>query len=161
MALNLFGLTVEKVRSHHFPQADAWTASSRPSETAVGETLDEEAALMAGKLALELVDASAITLDSDAYKLCRKILRMQVASVVAKDMLGLDPAIAKAWDTAVDKFYVDLDEGGASFLGDGATASGTSDADGPTSHASVYGLTLDVAADMSSVVPSLRMDDET
>lgn len=159
MALSIFGLTVEKVRAHHFPQADAWTASSRPTEATVTETIDEEAALMAGKLALELVSASSITVDSDAYKLCRKVLRMQVASVVAKDMLGLNPAIAKAWDSVVAKFYEDLDEGGASFLGSGATASGNSDADGPTSHVSVYALeTLD-AADMSSAAPPLRMDD--
>lgn len=161
MASNLFGLTVDAVRAHHFPQADAWTAGSRPSEATVLETIGEEAALMAGKLALELVDASGITTDSSAYKLCRKMLRMQVASVVAKDMLGLDPAVAKAWDAVLARFYEDLADGGASYLGDGATASGNSDPDGPTSHISTYNLTPDAAADMSSVVPRLRMDDNT
>lgn len=161
MPSNLFGLTVDAVRKHHFPQADVWTAGSRPSEAAVSEVIDEEAALLAGKLALELVDASGITTDSSAYKLCRKMLRMQVASVIARDMLGLDPEIAKAWDRVLAKFYEDLADGGASYLGDGATASGTSDPDGPTSHISTYNLTPDVAEDMSSVVPRLRMDDNT
>jgi hypothetical protein len=160
MALNLFGLTVDSVRAHHFPQADAWTATSRPSEATVTETIDEEAALMAGKLALELVNAFAITTDSDAYKLCRKILRMQVAVVVARDMTGADPALATRLETTVTKFYEDLDEGGASFLGSGATASGTSDADGPTSHVSVFNLETLSSDDMSSAAPVLRMDDD-
>lgn len=159
-ALNIFGLTAEAVRAHHFPNADAWVASSRPSSTAVGEAIDEEAGLMAGKLALELVNAAAITTaTSSAYLHCRKILRMQVASRVAKDMLGMDPSIAKAWDAAVAQFYKDLDEGGASFLGDGATATGSSDADGPTSHVSVNALETLAADDMSSAAPVLRMDD--
>lgn len=160
MASNDFGLTPESVRAHHFPQADAWTAASRPSESTVEETIEEEAGEMAGKLALELVDASAITDDSAAYVLCRKVLRMQVAAIVARDMLGADPAISKAWDSKVAAFYKSLDEGGASFLGDGATASGTASADGPHSHATVFGLERDVAANMSSTVPKLRMDDQ-
>ncbi|HEY1087545.1 MAG TPA: hypothetical protein VGE37_07620, partial [Archangium sp.] len=90
MASNNFGLTVENVRAHHFPHADAWTDSSRPSETAVGEAIAEEAAEMAGKLSLELVDASAIVTGSDAFKNCKKVLRKQVAVRIARDMLGND-----------------------------------------------------------------------
>lgn len=161
MASNDFGLTPESVRKHHFPNADAWTESSRPSESAVEETIAEEAAAMAGKLKLELIDASAIVLDSDAFVMCRKVLRAQVASVVLKDMMGQDPALAKAWDRSVDAFYKGLDEGGDSFLGDGATSTGTSEADGPHSHATVFGLERDVAENMSSTVPKLRMDDQT
>lgn len=160
MGSSTFGLTAESVRAHHFPQADAWTSASRPSEATVTETIDEEAAYMAGRLALELVDAESITASSDAYKLCRKVLRMQVASVVAKDMLGLDPAIAKAWDSVVAKFYADLDDSGVSALGDGASATGTSDADGPHSHATVFNLERDSGPNMSSTVPRLRMDDK-
>lgn len=161
MASNDFGLTPESVRKHHFPQADAWTEGSRPSESAVEETIAEEAAAMAGKLKLELIDASAIVLDSDAFVMCRKVLRAQVASVVLKDMLGMDAALAKAWDRTVDAFYAGLDDGGASFLGDGATASGDAPADGPHSHATVFNLERDTAANMSSTVPKLRMDDQT
>lgn len=160
MAANAFGIDAENVRAHHFPNADAWVASSRPSSTMVAEAIAEEAGLMAGKLDLELVDASSITAASSAYYHCRKVLRMQVAARIARDMSGVDPAVALAWDKAVAKFYVDLDEGGSSFLGDGATASGTSDADGPHSHVSVYGLEQDVAEDMSSPIPSLRMSDD-
>lgn len=160
MSANDFGLTPESVRAHHFPNADAWTDASRPSESTVEETIEEEAAFIAGKLALELVDASGITTDSDAFKLCRKVLRMQVASVIARDMLGLDPAIAKAWDLKVEAFYKGLEAGGVSFLGDGASASGDAPADGPHSHATVFNLERDVGADMSSTVPKLRMDNE-
>lgn len=161
MTAQSFGVTAESVRSHHFPQADVWVTSSRPSSTAVAEAISEEAGLMAGKLALELVDASAITTSSSAYLHCRKVLRMQVASRVAKDMLGMEPELCLAWDRAVSTFYRELDNGGVSYLGDGATASGTSNAEGPHSHVSVYNLEQDVAENMSSVIPRLRMDDET
>ncbi len=44
MAVNTFGVTAEGVRAHHFPQFDAWSASSNPTSTIVGEMVDEEAA---------------------------------------------------------------------------------------------------------------------
>lgn len=160
MSANDFGVTAASVRSHHFPNADAWTTSSRPSSTAVAEAIDEEAAHMAGRLALENIDASSVTTNSAAYYACRRILRMQVAVRVLRDMLGQDTELARAWEATIADWYVQLDAGGASFLGDGATATGTSDPDGPTSHISVYGLTVDSAESMSSTVPVMRKDDE-
>lgn len=115
---------------------------------------------MAGRLALENITASAITSGSSAYVHCRKVLRLQVAAIVSRDMTGADPAVSKSWDAQVDTFYKGLDGAGVSFLGDGATATGTSNADGPHTHATVFGLKRDVAADMSSTVPKLRMDDK-
>lgn len=159
MSANNFGVTAASVRSHHFPNADAWTTASRPSSTAVAEAIDEEAAHMAGRLALELVDAASITASSAAYYACRRILRMQVAVRVIRDMLGQDSDLARAWEAAVADWYAQLDKGGVSFLGDGATATGSSDADGPASHISVFGLEQSEGEDMSSPVPYLRMDD--
>jgi len=157
---SVFGLTADSVRKHHFPHADAWTSSSRPSEATVTEIISEEAAHMAGALALELVDASAITTNSDAYNACRRILRQQVAAKLARIIPGVDSELAQRWDEAVADWYQKLDEGGASFLGSGATATGTSDADGPTSHVTVFGLTKDTGDRMSDpTAGKLRMDD--
>lgn len=159
MSANDFGVTAASVRAHHFPNADAWTTASRPSSTAVAEAIEEEAAHMAGRLALEEVVASSITTNSPAYNACRRILRMQVAVRVLRDMIGQDSDLARAWEATVADWYVQLDKGGVSFLGEGATSTGTSDADGPRSHVTVYGLEGDVGENMSSPIPKLRMDD--
>ena len=161
MASSLFGVDAESVRRHHFANFEAFSTASRPSATTVAEAIEEEAAHMAGALALELVDASSITPASSAHNTCRRILRLQVAARLARDIPGVDSALAQSWDGQVQRWYQQLDEGGVSFLGDGATASGNSDADGPTWHGSVYGLELDTADEMSSpVTDKLRMDDE-
>lgn len=157
MASSSFGIDAESVRRHHFPNADAFSASSRPSASTVAEVIEEEAASMAGALSMELVDASSITPATSAYNTCRRILRMQVAAKLVRLMSGVDSALAQAWDEEVAAWYRKLAAGGASFLGDGAAASGTSDPDGPTWHGSE--LERDSVDDMSSTVPALRKDD--
>ena len=160
MASSLFGLTADAVRKHHFPHLEAFSASSAPSATVVSEALDEESARLAGYLALEAVDASAVVSASAAYYQCKRVLRLMVALRIARDMTGQNAEAVKAWQADVDAWLLQLGDGGASFLGEGATASGTSDPDGPTSHISVYGLTEDETTSMSTVVPRLRRDDE-
>jgi hypothetical protein len=81
------------------------------------------------------------------------------AAKLVGSMSGLDPELVKAWRAEINEWKKGLDEGGAAFLGDGATSSGTSDPDGPTSHISEYQLTQDTADKMSTVVPRLRRDD--
>ena len=157
MSANEFGVTAASVRSHHFPNADAWTTASRPSSTAVGEAITEEAARMAAALSMEKVDASAILAGTVAYGICSRILRMQVAVRVLREMLGQDSALAQSWATQVTEWYAALAKGGASFLGDSSLASGTSDPDGPTWHGSE--LEQDSVDDMSNTIPSLRKDD--
>ena len=161
MTVSTFGVDAESVRRHHFAFMPAFAAGSRPSLATVTEAIAEEAAAMAGALALELVNAASITVDSGAYNTCRRILRLQVAARLARDIPGADSALARSWDGAVRDWYEKLDEGGASFLGDGATATGGFDADGPVSHLSVYNLERDEGASMSSPVNGkLRMDDD-
>lgn len=157
MSANEFGVTAASVRSHHFPNAEAWTTASRPSSTAVAEAISEEAARMASLLSMERVDASSITSSTVPYNSCRRVLRMQVAVRVMREMLGQDSALAQAWAQQVDEWYAALAKGGASFLGDNSLASGTSDPDGPTWHGSE--LEQDSVADMSNTIPSLRKDD--
>lgn len=160
MALNDFGVTVESVRKHHFPNADAWTETSRPAESAVAEAIQEEAGVLAGALLLEAIDASTIAQDSPAYVSCRKTLRMMVAMRIVADMTGQDPAVAKKWERAVEKWMDALDEGGDTFLGGGATSTTSSDPDGPTDFIGENSLEVGASADMSDVVPTLRRKDE-
>lgn len=159
MASSDFGVTADSIRRHHFPNLDAFSTASRPTAATVAECIEEEAALMAGALALENVSASAITADSDAYVLCRKTLRLQVAARLARDIPGADSDLARSWQASVEAWYASLAKGGASFLGDGAAASGASDPDGPTWHGSEYSLTTDSGSDMSTTIPMLRKDD--
>lgn len=112
---------------------------------------------MAGALSLEGISADAIAVSSSAYATCRRVLRMQVAAKLVRLMSGVDTDLAKSWDASVADWYVKLGSGGASFLGDGATAAGESDPDGPTWHGT--GLTQDTQAAQSTVVPPLRKDD--
>lgn len=159
--ISLFGLNADSVRAHHFPNMDAWTSSSRPSSTTVTEVLNEEAGRLAGYLNAQNIDASSITdATSPAYLSCRKQLRMMVALVIARDMTGTAPQLAEKWEENTTAWLDALREKGATALGGGAVASGTSDPDGPTSHFSVYSLAGDDAADMSSTIPALRKDDE-
>lgn len=160
MATNLYGVTADSVRRHHFPNADAWAASSRPSLATVTEAVQEEAAVLTGALAGEAIDASTITdATSSAYLSCRKTLRMMVALRIAQDMNGLEPNVVVAWKKQVKDWLDGLDEGGSLFLGDGATSSGTSEPDGPTDFISELGLEVGADEDASSVVPQLRRDD--
>lgn len=162
MALELFGVTVESVRRHHFPNADAWVESSRPSESTVEETIDEEAGRLAGALSKESV---SVTGDSTtaAYVSCRRQLRLMVAIVVSRDMTGVDPALARAWKTEVREWFEGLESegnGGVAFLGDGAVATSTTEPDGPTDHITDLGLDVGDTADASSVEPPFRRDDD-
>jgi hypothetical protein len=157
VASSSFGLDAESVRRHFFPNADAFSASSRPSSSTVAEVIEEEAAAMAGALSLESISADAIAVASSAYRTCRRILRMQVAAKLIRLMSGVDTELAKSWDVSVADWYAKVASGGASFLGDGASTPGEADPDGPTWHGT--GLTQDTQAAQSSTVPALRKDD--
>lgn len=159
MAINLFGLTAESVRKHHFPMWSSLSASSKPTLEVVTEKLDEAAAQIAGALNEEAIDASAIVADTPAYLQCRRAVRTACALQLLWAAAGLDPELAKAWREWLDAFLNGLGEGGATFLGGGATSTTPSDPDGPTSHISQYGLTTDSAENMSATVPLLRKDD--
>lgn len=160
MSTNLFGLSADDVRKHHFPMWSALSASSKPTLDVVTEKLAEAAAEVAGALNAEAINAAAITdASSPAYLQCRRAVRTACALQLLWAAAGLDPELAKAWREWMAAFFTGLDEGSATFLGGGATSTSPSDPDGPTSHISEYGLTTDSAENMSSTVPLLRKDD--
>lgn len=157
MSSQSFGLDTESVRRHHFPHSDAWSSASRPSLSTVEEAIEEEAAELAGALLLQEIDAAAIAPSTGAYNSCRKVLRVQVAARIARDMTGADPALVQAWKRDIAYFYEQLRKFGDTFLGDGAASSGESEPDGPTWHGT--GLEQDTKANMSSTIPLVRKDD--
>lgn len=161
MAVNTFGVTHATVAAMYFPSwAGGFSASSRPTSTTVGLVVDESAAVLEGRLYAENITASAITTATDAaYLMCAGQLRRMTALRIMRELTQQNPDVAKALQEEIDAWFVSLAEQGGTFLGNDALNSGTSDPDGPTTHISKYSLTVDVAADMSSTVPTLRKDD--
>lgn len=166
MGVNLFGLTANSVRAHMFPQLSDFSVNSSPTLAIAAECVEEEAGELAAKLYAEGVTASAIlsTLDANslhsaAWLWCVRTLRLMVALELLKRMSQQFPELAKAWAAELKARLDDLSVRGGTALGNDALDVGGAPSDGPTTHLNQYGLTVDVAADMSSAVPSLRKDD--
>ena len=166
MAVNLFGLTVNAVRASMFPQLSDFSVNSSPTLAEGVICLEEEAGELAAKLYRRNIVASGIvsTLDannlhSPAWLWCARTLRLMVALELLKRMSQQYPELAKAYRTELDARLADLQQSGGTALGNDSLETGSSPADGPTSHISEYGLTTDDPTDMSDVVPLLRKGD--
>ena len=159
MSLTTFGVTSSSLRKNRFPHLDDFSANSAPNAVSVDEYIDRAAAKLEGKLLLEEIVASSITVLSAAYVNCARVVELQAAIYLAEAATGKDNGLLTVWRDEVKTFFAELDEDGAASLGNGATSTSASDPDGPTSHISENGLTVDAAADMSSTVPRLRRDD--
>lgn len=161
MAIEVFGVTVDSVRKHHFPTHNAWSTSTSPSAATVAEMLDVEAGRLAGALLKEAIPTSAIVSGTPEYASCQGQLRMMVARRALDAMTGADPAIAKRWDAAIDAWLKGLDADGPTFLGNddlGTLSAG--DADGPTSHIEEYGLEVSTdTTEAPDAISPLRKDD--
>lgn len=162
MSVSTFGVTSSTVQTSRFPHLGSFGANTAPSSSAVDVFINQSAARLEGKLLLEKIAASSIVdTASAAYLWCQETLELMVAVRIAQAATGSDNGQAQAWRDELKVRFDELDEGGASALGSGVTTTGTpSDPDGPTSHISEYSLTVDSAADMSTVVPRLRRDDK-
>lgn len=157
-----FGVTVSTVRQNRFPHLGEFGANTAPSSAAVGVFLYQAASRLEGKLLLEKIVASSISdVTSAAYFWCQETLELMVAVRISQVALGSDNGLAQSWREELRERFEELDEGGAQALGAGASITGTpSDPDGPTTHISEFGLTVDEADNMSTVVPRLRRDDK-
>lgn len=159
--LNLFGVTPAAVKSRHFPQWGAFTTGTNPSLATVLEIIDEQAAVLEGKLAAESIAASAITIvNSGAYLWCRKALRLMVALEILPIATQQVPPLSNKWQEKLDAMWKDLDEKGELALGSGVSAPAVPP-DGPTTHINTYSIDVgDIAGDASTSVPRLRRDDQ-
>jgi hypothetical protein len=159
VSLTTFGVTAATLRVNRFPHLDNFSANSAPTSTAVAEYIDRAAAKLEGKLLLEEIVASSITLASAAYVNCARVVELQAAIYLAEAATGKDNGLLTVWRDEAKTFFEELDEDGAASLGSGAVSTSASDPDGPTSHISEYSLTTDASTDMSTTVPRLRRDD--
>lgn len=166
MGVSIFALTANSVRAHMFPQANDYSVNSSPTAAIVAEFIEEEAGELAGKLYAENIVASdiAATLDANnlhsaAWLWCVRTLRLMVAIRCLNAGTQADPEVAKAYRAELAKRLKDLDERGATALGDTGLNTGASDPDGPTSHISRNNLTIDASEDMSDTIPALRKSD--
>jgi len=167
VGVSIFELTPALVRANKFPQWGEFSTVSSPSATQVTDIIEGQAGELAAKLYAEDVVASSISnatdtnsLHSAAWLWCRETLRLMVAIEILRISSQQDPELARAYAAQLKQRLKDLDEKGATALGDATLSGGTSDPNGPTSHISQYGLSVDEAVNMSSAVPMLRKDDQ-
>lgn len=161
MALNAFGVTATTVREQMFPQWGNFSANSSPTSSVVADIITEESGDLAARLYRENITASSITDAATApYQWCAKTLRLMVALRILRASTQQAPELAQRYKDELDERLKLLDSDGATALGDSTLQTGASDPDGPTSHISVYGLTVDDSTNMSTTVPRLRRDDD-
>ena len=162
MAVNEFGVTAAKVAAMYFPQwTGGFSTSSNPNAATVALIVEESAAVLEGRLYGENITASAIsTSTTAAYIMCAGQLRRMTALRIFRETTQQNPELAKSLEAEINAWFAELSAKGGTFLGNSTLQSAGSDPDGPDSHISQYGLTVDDADDMSTTVPRLRRDDE-
>lgn len=161
MAIVTFDVEPTHVHDDFFPQTTDYTANTAPSLTTVERWIQQEAALLAGKLALKSISAEGVFERGDedtAFVWCAYTITLAVAVRVARVVTGLDPDIAKAWAADLKQRYADLDDSGELALGFDSSGS-ASEPEGPTDHISELDLDVGDTSEASSVAPALRRDD--
>lgn len=160
--IGVFGVVVDSVRRHYFPQWPSFSSKSNPTSSTVEEAIDEEAATLAGKLAMRSVDVDDINaIDTPlANAWCAATLKLMVAIRIAPAVTGLDPAMVQRWSKELRARLTELEQNGATVLGD---VTADEEADSPleaSTHISEYDLETSDTSQMSSAAVRLRYDDE-
>jgi hypothetical protein len=159
--VNVFGVTHDTVRRHHFPGIQSFSLGSAPTSTTVTEKIGSAAADLAGKLTLKGIDAATIIdTASAAYAWCAETLRIATAVKLLQIISGVDADLAKAWKSELKDRYELLAEQGVDAMGGGASTTDLGGPDGPNTHISE--LSLDTGDDglASDVIPPFRKDDQ-
>lgn len=160
MTVPTFAVTAEMVRTSFFPHLLPFSTTTNPTSAAVTREINWAAADLEGRLLAKSVTASAITdATSAAYYWCQYTIALTVAVSLIGVMSGADPELAKRWAETLGKRIEALETQGVTAIGSGATASGGSEALGPTDHISELDLDVGDTALASSVEPYLRRDD--
>lgn len=161
MPVPVFAQTHTTVHDHFFPSLAAFSGSTKPTSTIVGEMVTAEAARLYGALAAVSVSASTISTDAGttypaAYAWCQDTVRLGAAIRVMQAIAGAG-AVPKAWTEELEKRYKLLEEKGYLALGDAPSPSES--VSGPRSHVTVHDLDTGDEADMSTAEPKFRRDD--
>lgn len=162
MAIQVFGVTYQKVRAHHFPQMQVdFSVHSNPTAATVAEMIEASAAELAGALRKEGLSATTLVADtaSEAYSWCAETIRLGAAARVIGAMTQQDPEVAKAWLKRYEARLEALDEGGAEILGDAAVPS-DGGGNGPRTHIQSLGLDVGSSDLASDLIPTFRRSDK-
>jgi hypothetical protein len=162
MTVEVYGVTADAVRRHHFPQLASFADDTAPTETTVDEMVDAAGARLAGKLGLKSVTVDVTDTTSPAYAWCADTIRLDVACRIPPTQSGIDPDEYKRRLDELKERYKELSEGGADALGEGASADETdSEPEGPVTHLTENSsIELQDSTDASDSIPRLRYDDE-
>lgn len=160
VAPNTFGVTAEMVRADFLPHSTTLSATTVPTASAVARSISQSAGYLQSLLDDKNVDTASIS-DSTcaAYLWCQAFIELRVAVRLIRTMSGQDPELTRAWVDELAALEHCIETQGVAALGPGASASGTSEAMGPTDHISEYSLDVGDTSMASSVEPYLRRDD--
>lgn len=160
MSVNLFDVDAAMIRDDYYPQLQAFTTDTNPTEATVDRWIDQEAAGLEGKLLNREIVAASITDDtSSAWLWCQKTLSLMVALRSGwPQAAGISKELRDAWAADLKDRLKDLDDNASNTLGSGAP-SPTAEGNAAYSHIDAYGLEVSTATDASSVTPTFRKDD--
>lgn len=158
MAIALFGLTHTSVRDHFFPARAAFSASTKPTSSAVGEMIDGAAAELAGLLAAQNITASDLdsTNEPNAYAWCQDFVRLRAAIRVQESIAGAG-SVPQFWRDEITNKTTMLEKYGSTLLID--VAQPTAPTRGPRSHVTNHDLDTGDEDLISDAVPRFRRDD--
>lgn len=159
--VNLFGVTPDLVKKRHFPQWNAFTTNTNPSNATVLEMIDEAAGELEARLLQEAIVATGLVVsNAAAYLWCRKAIRLMTAIEVLSVATQQVPPLSNRWQGQLDKMWKDLDEKGYLALGSGVSSPSTQP-DGPTHFIDTLSLdTSDNDDNASSINFPFHKDDE-
>lgn len=165
MSVFVFGVTHDTVRKHHFPHITAFSLTTQPTSTTVGEMVTAAGAKLAGKLRLKSITVDEADTDSEAYTWCADTIRLDTATRIPPTTSGVDPQEHQRRIDELKERYKDLSEGGVDALGgagSGASADATSsEPEGPVTHLTENSsIETQDDEDASDSIPRLRYDDE-
>jgi len=164
VAINVFGVTADGVQRHMFPQWPSFSTKSNPTAVTVGEIIDEQAAKLAGQLLKRSIDASTTALTQSGHPLgwawCASTLKLMVAMQIVPAVTGLDPAVVNRWGRELKERLKELEEHGATVLGDVTADEETDSPLEASTHIDQYDLETSDTSLMSGTGVRLRYDDE-
>jgi len=156
-----FGVDAASVQGHYFPSLIAFSGSTKPTSTIVGEMITNAAAELVVRLAAVHVTAATISAGSStypsAYAWCASYTRQGAAVAVMEALAGAG-AVPKAWREVQKQRNDDLMKFGYLILGDAPAPS--EQYAGPRSHVTHNSLTTDAAEDMSDSTTVFRRSDK-
>lgn len=162
MTIYAFGVTPVTVRGECFPAIGAFTTNSNPTAAVVTSIINQKAAELGGLLASEGVSAATVHglgAEQIPYLWCQETLTLMVAVRLLQIITSNNPKLAEAWANTLSARLKDLADRGAIALGDASLDTGTSPANGPTTHITHFSLSLPSNDDLSSLDPPFRKDD--